>query len=257
MIIRNDNIREATLGSDVIPFTPANFRNLGDWWSSDFGVNLTGTDVDSWVGINGNVFTPRETDFKAIYDSSDADFNGRPSIGTNPGGFDVGYTASVIAGVTNKTIIMVSKILTTTEETGTMLMLNNTADFQRAGIIGKTEKPSAYTDGTGPGAEIYYPLDNAVTNSAGDYLVSMIQYQRGLGIIQAFASNTSSLPISPGYTASNRFSDLAFDMVSFAYYNNVIASSRFKLTDFIAINGIPSEEEIIAFNAYVATRYGF
>ena len=72
MIIRNDNITEASLGNDVLlPFTPANFRNLGDWWSTDYGVQLTGTNVDSWVGVNGNVLRPANATYKGIYDSVD------------------------------------------------------------------------------------------------------------------------------------------------------------------------------------------
>lgn len=253
MIVRNDNITEATIAG-IPAFTPASFRNLGEWWSTSYGVQLSGTDVDSWVGINGNVFTPNNASYKAIYDSADVDFNGLASISINPNGSDVGYTASVVSGSTNKTIIMISKMLTTSNENGILYMDNYVPTSYRVAILSNTTVPKLYTDGT-PGL-VYQTIDGA-TDVSGDYLVTMVQYTKSLGTINAFASNTSSLPSIPGYVATGRSANLTFDRVAFGYYFNVVASAKFKLTDYIVINGIPLDEEIASLNAYVANTYGF
>jgi hypothetical protein len=256
MIIRNDNITEASLGGDVLlPFTPANFRNLGDWWSTGYGVQLTGTDVDSWVGVNGNVLRPVNATYKAIYDSSDTDFNSKPSISLNPNGTEVGYTASVASGNTNKTIIIVAKMLTNSSETSIMSMNTSSSKSIRAASTTSvgSNLAQAYTDGTG----YQYQSVSDVSVAAGVNFVHILQYTKSLAKMDWFFSNGSNIPTTPTKSTLGRDTNIDFDFVSFAWYlDGVIGSARFKVTDFIVINGVPTSEEIASFSSYLSTNYG-
>lgn len=253
MIIRNDNITEATIAG-VPAFTPANFRNLGDWWNTSYGVQLSGTDVDSWVGINGNVFTPVHPEYKSIYESSDADFNGLPSISINPNGVDVGYTASVISGNTNKTYLLVVKMLTTSNENSIGLM-NAIADpTMRAGVLSSNGMVWFLTDNTPGGSNNV----TAISANAGQYVTTMVNYTKSLGTLNWYTSNTSSLPLTPTFISPNRTTSLSFDIFSFGWYIGIgVSAARYKIVEYIVINGTPTDEEITSFNSYVANTYGF
>ena len=66
-------------GSQRTPLTIVTSVQIVEWWRSDFGISQSGGFVDSWTGAFGNQWTATLT-ARPAYNSTDAAFNGRPSL---------------------------------------------------------------------------------------------------------------------------------------------------------------------------------
>jgi hypothetical protein len=261
MIIRNDNITEATIAET--DFDPTTFTDIAEFWISDFGVDRTGNVLNSWTGkLNGNVFESIDGN-KGAVTTSDSDFNGYPSLSSSLGYSVLGYRTTITAGTVNKTYIMVGRI-TSRVSTATINWLgdsNMTSNDVRFDIHcdETTTALASWTYGTPDGSPVFLSL--GTRGDTNDYFITMINYQIPTGTIDVYSSNTSTA-LSKTRTYNGR-STHAFNIIGWGgvgwpgsgvrpYGNN----AQFKMVEAVVINGTPTSQELTAYTTYLNKRYG-
>jgi len=244
-------------------WSPSQMTNLQDWWRADTGVSLTGSDVDSWEGYNGNVISPLNTSKKASYDAADTDWNGEPSITINPtnetnGTIEVGYTTeSLSSGISDKTFYMVCKIDNLQNEKGLFLMKADDPDTSRMAILTRTTGTPNSLYGFNyailPGTS-YTTLNTDNTN--GSYLFVAMSYSTS-GDMNWYSSNSSTLG-SPTKTLTGASTTFVADEMEIGSYVGAIKpSSKFSVVEVISVdNTIATGTELTNLQNYLNTRYG-
>lgn len=62
-------------------FTPADITGIQEWWISNAGILLDGSSVDQWTGqINSTILATNTIGSGLLYNASDSNVNGRPSL---------------------------------------------------------------------------------------------------------------------------------------------------------------------------------
>lgn len=241
-------------------WSPAQITGLNDWWSSSFGVTLTGSSVSSWQGYNGNQFTPYNPSRLALYTASDPNWLANPSITINPlnlGGVGNGYVAPTnIVSASVLSTFVVARIINLTDETPLLLMLNNTPpNYPRIASLWRTAGPNqiyGYTDGMGYAAN-YTTL--GVNDAAGSYMFNSLVYDPSNTLLEWYASNTSTLgPVRKQLTAAS--STRILNEIQLGEYFGILNSSRFSVVEVISVNGIISNPDLVNLQNYINSKYG-
>jgi hypothetical protein len=233
-------------------WTPADFTNLYDWWTSDSGVNTTGSDVDSWVGYSGNTLTPFNSSLKASYSATDSDFDNEPSITMNPTSsfIDCGYTTNMPTATTSKTSIVIGKLITKRSNDNPLSTWSEGVT-PRAGIWGQPGTDYLLYDST----NLNYTGNTWVN---GTYQIIMMSYNRTSGDFSFFPSNNTSGLTTP-YLTTNVSANLNFVSGLFGLASYIGAyglTPTMKIVETIWINGIPTNTEITNYITYLSTKYG-
>jgi len=196
MIVRNDIISEASFAS----WSPSTITNLSDWWVASSGLNLSGSAVNSWTGLNSTSFVPA-TSVKAAYISSDPNLNDYPSIQLNPSSTsgDNGYWVDSAYSPLGKTMIMIGYMIAPRGENCVMSI--------------DTVDGTPYVNGSGAHASLF-------GHDGGDYWA----YYAGSG-----GSNTSFLTLNyPSANNSFLYAIVVADAISAKadYYTSISPSSN-------------------------------
>ncbi len=262
MIIRNDNISEATIAETA--FDPTTFANIAEFWRSDYGVATTGSVLDSWTGmVNGNVLNPQRTE-KGSYNTTDSNFNGYPSIQSASPGNNAGYVSNVGGGTVNKTLMIVGRI-TTDYPTAVIAFMYTPAysDF-RVGQHETLAQLSSFSYGTPDGSPTFKPLTDAAGSNTNFFL--MLSYNIPTATCEVYASNTSVLQkrytYNNRYDGNNPYNPMSFNFVGFGGYS--LAGSiqpygngaYFSCVEIVVINGTPTQQELVSYSSYLNKRYG-
>ena len=263
MIIRNDNITEATIAET--DFDPTTFTDIADFWVSDYGVNRTGNVLDSWAGkLNGNLFEP-VSETRGAYTSTDSDFNGYPTLSSSLTTNQGGYRTVITSGTVNKSMIMVGKITERLSANAVFWLgnYNMTSTDIRFGFHNdeNTTAFATWTYGTPDGSPVFLSL--GTRGDTNDYFVGMINYQIPTGTIDVYSSNTST-SLSKTRTYNGRTTNLQFDIAGFGGINWPGGSgvrpygngAKFKMVEIVLINGTPTQQELTAYTTYLNKRYG-
>lgn len=244
-------------------WTPASLTGLYDWWSSSFGLNLTGSFINSWQGFYGNLLIPKTPTERAIYYATDPDFNNYPSVRLNPNlAQNAGYNATASTNSTSKTLIIVSKIIDD---------WNSPYDYHP--VIGL---------GVETGADpnmIFFGMTNSYPNmyelysnqgggedrfapglyTTGNYLVSMLQYDYSSGSMTLYGSNNSSITtFSSTRTIASGINFTTGKINLGNYYNTGCCDnpSILQIVDIIAVDNILTAGELTSLQNYINTKYG-
>ena len=68
-------------GPKLPSFSPADITGIQEWWESSNGITLAGSNVETWTGqINSTVLTAITPGSGLLYNASDANVNGKPSL---------------------------------------------------------------------------------------------------------------------------------------------------------------------------------
>lgn len=245
--------------SPVASWTPASFNNLWDWWSSDYGVGLSGLDVNTWTGHNSNILTLFQNTNKPVYNSSDANFNNEPSIhfntGTTVGDFGMFVTPS--QAQTSKTMILVGYLnnFATAGDAPLLALGTGSGIVPRTGIFGTNATSYLNYVNNGSGDIVNYDGNTFTSNS---YQFIRLSYNRSTGDSTFYQGNTSSVLSTPART-TNTFSGSDFIVGGFGVlnYNGAYGySPNMKVVEIIFIDGMPTNTELTNFSTYLNTKYG-
>jgi len=245
-------------------WTPAQMTNLNDWWRADTGLTLTGTDVDSWEGYNGQIFSPKTPALKATYSSSDSNWNNQASITINPtnSGSNAGYQVYTSGGATSRTIYGIFRINSVSNETGLFTMEDGAvSNVKRASyLVRTTETPNKlwyYTDQLVKSGAVY--ANSGINDGVGSYIFGAIEYNASAATktIQFYASNTSTLG-SVINTTSGTFSAADVGYLNLGFYINslTLPAQSFSVVEVISVNGILNPTDLTELETYLNTRYG-
>jgi hypothetical protein len=243
--------------SSPIPWTPASLSNLNDWWSTSFGVVLSGLNVDAWTGYNGKNFTPYNASNKAVYSASDINWNNQPSItinASNAGG-EWGYKAptNIVAPTLPISAFVIARNNTLIDETPLLMIWDNTGSVSRMASLWRTGGGNTlwgYTDGL-PNLS-YSTL--SVSDAAPSYIFNELLYNPLLGTMDWFASNTSILgPTKKSVTGRTA---LALNEIQLGTYFGILGSLNFSVVEVIMVNGIVPPGELTQLQNYINTTYG-
>ena len=241
--------------SPVVAWTPASLSNLNDWWSTSFGVVLSGLNVDSWTGYNGKNFTPYNASNKATYSASDSDWNNQPSITINPtnAGGEWGYKAptNFITPTTISTFI-VARNNTLADEKPLLLVINPTTSV-RAASLWRTAGGNTLWGYGYDGANIQYS-SLGVSDVAPSYMFNEIIYNNSSSQYDWYASNTSTLG-SVKQTMTGVVNKLLTE-IQIGTYFGILGSINFSVVEVISVNGIVPPGELSQLENYINTTYG-
>jgi hypothetical protein len=258
MYYGNVEVNSGQTSTPTPSWSPADFTNLWDWWSSGTGVALSGTDVTSWTGYNGNILNPYQSSYYPLYNSSDSDFNNEPSITMNRNldNVDAGMIINLPSNQTSKTLFLIGKLVEKNTTTENPLLSMGPSVHPRTGIWGmpnSTDYLVYYSKGTGD--NLFYGGSSYVN---GTYQFVRMTFNRTTGIETFYASNTSANLDTPIYTitgdAGVNFTNGVFGAAS--YYGQYGRTSKIKVVEVIFINGIPTSGEISSFQTYLSNTYG-
>jgi hypothetical protein len=237
------------------PWTPAQITGLDDWWTSTSGVNLSGSDVVSWSGYNGNLFTPTNSGRYALFTSGDTAWNNNPSLTINPSaaGGEWGYTASTNNTTQTKTQMIVCKKITSGNEDAVFLSYDNnfTSSIPRIAILTNTPDYWGYTSDMGAGTS--YSTMN-VNDANNTYFFGSMEYiTSGTPTINWYGSNTSTLGgVKKTATTTSRLQNT----IGLGTYFNILNSAKFSVVEVITINGVISGGDLTNLQNYINLKYG-
>ena len=238
-------------------WTPAQFSNLWDWWSSNSGVNVSGNSVINWTGYSGNVLSAHSSSFYPDYISSDSNFNSQPSILVNSGTAqnDMGFTINLPSDNTSKTSIVIGRLNQKAASGDNILNTWNPGVDPRAGIFG-VFNASDYLCYESVGGDTLTYTGN--TNNNNTYQIIMMSYDRSGGILNYHMSNLTSGLTTPvearSIGAGENFVGGKFGVLS--YNGGYGYSPNMNIVEAVFINGVPSGSEITNYINYLSTKYG-
>lgn len=242
--------------SSPIPWTPASLSNLNDWWSTSFGVVLSGFNVNAWTGYNGKNFTPYNASNKATYSASDINWNNQPSITINPSnaGGEWGYKAPTNISVpTTMSAFVVARNNTLSDEKPLLMIWDNSGSNSRMASLWRTAGGDTlwgYTDNL-PNVS-YSTL--SVSDAAPSYIFNELNYNPSAGTMDWFASNTSILgPTKKSLTGRTA---LALNEIQLGTYFGILGSLNFSVVEVILVNGNVPPGELANLENYINTTYG-
>ncbi len=236
-------------------WTPAQITGLYDWWNPSTGVSLSGSNVLTWTGYNGNLFNPAQAGRYATFSSSDAAWNSNPSITINPSNAagEWGYTAFTGGATATKTSIILCKKISSGNENAVFTSYDNNfvSSIPRFAILTNTPDYWGYTSDMGAGTS--YSTIN-VNDADNTYLFGSMEYIiTGTPTINWYGSNTSTLGgVQKTATTTARLQNT----ISLGVYFNILTSAKFSVAEVIAINGVLSAGDLSSLQTYIATKYG-
>jgi len=247
-------------------WTPAEMTNLNDWWRADTGVNLTGSNVNSWEGYNGTLFSPNTpTGLKATYTLSSANWNGQSVITINPTSSTSsgGYSAYTSGGAITKTSYIVARINSlNSDERGFFTMEDGTlTNTDRTAFIGRTvDTPNLLwryeADCTATGS-VYF--STGVEGGVGSYVFGAIEYNASAATktMNWYVSNTSTLGFSVGTrTGTKTPTDIGFVNLGMYCAFLPLYGMSLDVVEVIVVNGLLNPTDLIQLENYLNTRYG-
>ena len=244
-------------------WSPAEMNNLFDWWRADTGLTLTGSDVDSWEGYNGNILQPYNTARKAIYSGSSTVWNSQPSVIFNPNNNtdQVGYymDRDIASTITQTSIIVLNAEAVANDRFWMTLWDKDTSNASRAGLSPKTGEVWRYQEAIVTAGGLY--ASSGVPGAAGNYVFGVIEYNASAATksISFWISNTSSLG-AVNYTATGtRTPEIMERLEIGAYLENVVGATgtrRFSVVEIIQLSGTFDAADKTNLETYINTRYG-
>ena len=241
---------------------PSQMNNLYDWWRADSGVNVTGSDVDSWEGYNGNILQPYNTSRKAVYSGSSAVWNSEPTVIFNPNNNtdQVGYYMDKTGSTITQTSIIVLNAEVVTDNRFWMTMWDkDTSSASRAGISPRSGNTWRFQEAIVTGGGLY--ADSGLSGSAGDYVFGVIEYNASAATksISFWISNNSNLG-SVNYVATGtRTPEIMERLEIGAYLENVVGwtgTRRFSVVEVIVLDGTFDSSDKTNLESYINNRYG-
>ena len=241
-------------------WNPSQISNLWDWWSADSGVGLSGSDVLSWTGYNGNILLPFESSYKALYNDSDPNFGNQPSIKINPtsANTDCGYSVTVNKSDLSGTVILVGKL--DGLRPNYMCIIANTVAAGGAGNRYATffndGSPYNYAYYVGPTNPIF--TVNAASPTIGDYLFLRMSFDNPTNDLFYYQSTSNTFTnLVQSYTTYE-------DNVNFneqklclgTYQGNVGWTAVMRVVEFIKVDAVMSGTELTNLSTYITNKYG-
>jgi len=240
---------------------PSQLNNLFDWWRTDEGLALSGSDVTSWTSkVNSNVLSSVNNNY-ATYAASYLDWNSEPSILFNPNSATsghYGYLTDLGSPASNdRTTILVAKLIDTNLTNNPILVSYNNypsdASFRIATLgANPTDQYNFYSNDineTKVGPAIF---DN------GNYSLTVTSYESSTGNYLFAASQTSDLLGGLVYTKTSTSGRVVQDKLLIADYtlNGYNTSPKMSVVEVISLFGIPSAQDYIDLQNYLNIRYG-
>lgn len=244
-------------------WNPSQLTNLYEWWTNTSGISTTGSEVDSWTGYNGRVFTPQNSGYKPQYNSSDSDWNTLPSVLINPTsviGTPVGLTSTASSGSTSKTMIVVSR---------TLSYPNPSLDYTGFFTIGTDQGNPRFSLLFKPNTNQYDGFNIQTVNevifgsvSLPQYTNSFISYDYTTGqytysvsttinSINGVSVNDNS---SPGYSWAQP--NLAVGSYTINNGNaGLLTSPKMSVVEVIVVDGILTPTEVSNLNTFLTNKY--
>lgn len=246
-------------------WTPAEMTNLFDWWRADTGLTLTGSDVDSWEGYNGTLFTPVSSSLKATYTSSSSNWNSQAAITINPtnSASNAGYSATTNTGAISRTIYGVFRVNSISNETGLFTMEDGAlAGVKRASYILRTTDIPAqlyyFQGGIVGGADTY--ANTGIEDGVGSYIFGAIEYNATAATktVKFYASNSSTLGSSPVATTSGTATAGSVPIINLGYYARFLPlpAQSMDVVEVISVDGLLNSSDVSNLETYINTRYG-
>jgi hypothetical protein len=238
-----------------LTWTPAQITGLNDWWTSTSGVNLTGSNVDSWSGYNGNLFIPYNASNKALYTASDSNWASNPSITINPtnAGGEWGYKAPTnITTASTISTFVVARNNTLTDEKPLLLVINPGAGVRVASLWRTAGGNTLWGFGYDGVNNLYNSL--GVSDVAPSYIFNELVYNNSSSQYDWYASNTSTLG-SVKQTMTGVSNKLLTE-IQIGTYFGVLGSLNFSVVEVISINGLISGGDLTNLQNYINLKYG-
>lgn len=242
-------------------WTPNQFNNLYDWWTSTDGVSLNNSNqVTGWTGYNGRVMLPQNQSYLASYTNSNSIFGNQPSININPNnvsGQDTGYyfplSASTSGG--SKTWLMLAYVSGMTVPGEQILFGVQPAQNPRL-LVDITNNSNQYWC-------FYSDLSNNFVNYAGTFNYPSHQFMR---VDFTSTNNTLNYYFSTGNTFTNLAQsysivptnpDFSKTYAGPGWYGSIYATTpQLIVVEMVALDGIPSNTELSNFSNYILNKYG-
>ena len=236
------------------------FGGLTEWWISDTGVSTNSSlGVTGWTGLNGSTLTASTITRLAQYNSSDSNFNNKPSILINSGAtnLDWGYSTPMLSGSTDKTWLMVSRLVEkTTGQNYNTFFFAGPGIEPRAGIFGWIPAPdNRYNCFSNP------PSTETLTGSTfvnNTYQFMRLSYTRSTGNYNYYVSSGNtfqSLLTTNNGTTNQNFTGGTLCLGGFNSTVGSIISPKMNVVEFLQINGIPTSQELTNYSNYLNFKY--
>jgi hypothetical protein len=246
-----------------VPWTPAQFCGLWDWWTASDGVNTyTSNLVDQWSGYNNNVLVRYNVFDDPTYDSSDSNFNNQPSVRMNPNGLigDQGmYTTYDTVSATSKTYLMVGYVVDSYGGADEPLMV--VGEYDSPGCMGmlgdaNTSNYEAYSN-TGTGEQ----NANGGSYVEPSYQFLRMDYNYSTGVSKWYTSTANtfsnvSMTISGSSGQAFTGNTASYILGLASGFSSFGRTPKIDIVEFIALDCIPSDTEIGYFTTYLSDKYG-
>lgn len=246
------NSTDTIYGKEVIfktsSWTPKDINNVWDWWNTENGIIKEGDYVEYWVGAKGTKLEHGSD--KGLLISSDKDFGNKPSILMNPNNRykDCGYYTKSSSASSSKTVFLVGKLY---ENNSWKYILTNFGS-QSFGIWG--DKSGYFTAN-------YYFNDFIISNglfNKNSFQFLRIDYNREKGGTSFYTSNSVSFrnkihtfPSQPNIDYINR-------KLGLGYYDSKYGQTpKMSVVEFLVLDGIPTDDEVIMYEKYLKYKYKF
>lgn len=231
-------------------WTPKDINNVWDWWNTENGIIKDGDYVEYWVGTKGTKLEYEE--YKGLFVSSDKDFGNKPSILINPNNRtqESGYYTKVSTKSSSKTIILVSKVFSTYDRSPIVSL--GVPSVNRFGVWATSNKNYFLYDYEKP----YWFGGDFVS---GTYQVVRVEYNREKGGNNYFISNSSDLrkKIHSITTKSNKdYTTGKLFIGGYKPFRDYSKSPKMSVVEFLVLDGIPTDDEVIMYEKYLKYKYG-
>ena len=235
---------------------PSDLNHIYDWWVSDSGVDTIVGELEYWNGFYGTIMSPTDLSNRPLLIDGDPDWNNYPSLILNYNsitGITCGMSAQPSGLQTDKTVIIISKLLDLTTEDYYIMSLGGDTDMSI------TMYRNSDTFVYGRQSVTNEPLvPFSLTN--GQYSNCMMSYDRTTGRNDYYYSTNSDL-ISYSSAVIDGVSgyDITGNTISIGevgYGSDILFTPKMSIVEVIAVDGIPSEFEMGLLRNYLNTKYG-